>query len=454
LEVDALVGLDTVDPCPSAQFYYRDHAVTEDNRELAARKATYGGPLTNWAGNVTFSATQLHRPRSVAELQHVVARSVRIRALGSGHSFSRVADTSGDLVTTEALHIGVDFDESEGTATVPAGARYSDIVATLHARGRALPNLGSLPHIVIAGAAATGTHGSGDRNKCLAAAVVGMQFVGADGDLMTIARQDDGFAGSALALGALGVATRLTLATQPAFDLRQHVWHDAPLDSVLDHFDEIMGSGYSVSLLSWPHRRDVIDQIWIKSLAETEPADGTIWGARAATEPAHPVAGLDTRAASPQLGERLPWYEVLPHFRASFTPSSGDEQQTEYLIPRQHGPAAVAALQQLDLTDALQVMEIRTVAADDLWLSPAYGRDSVAAHFTWHNRDAAVLHACAEIERALDRFEPRPHWGKIFSLDPQRVRDSYPRLTDFQQLAARHDPNRKFGNQFLSDFIY
>ena len=99
-------------------------------------------------------------------------------------------------------------------------------------------------------------------------------------------------------------------------------------------------------------------------------------------------------------------------------------------------------------------MEIRTIAADDLWLSPAYGHDSVAAHFTWHNRDAAVLHACAQVERALDRFEPRPHWGKVFSLDSQRVRDSYPRLTDFQQLAVRHDPNRKFGNQFLSDFIY
>ncbi len=428
--------------------------MTEDNRELDARNATYGGPLKNWAGNVTFSATQLYRPRSVAELQHVVAGSARIRALGSGHSFSRVADTSGDLVTTEALQIGVDFDESERTATVPAGARYSHIGPILHARGRALPNLGSLPHIVIAGAAATGTHGSGDGNKCLAAAVVGIEFVRADGELVTIARQDGGFAGSVLALGALGVATRLTLATKPAFDLRQHVWHDAPLDSVLDHFDEIMGSGYSVSLLSWPHRRDVVDQIWIKSRAEREPPDGTIWGARAATEPAHPVAGRDARAASPQLGERLPWYEVLPHFRASFSPSSGDEQQTEYLIPRQHGPAAVAALQQLDLTDALQVMEIRTIAADDLWLSPAYGHDSVAAHFTWHNSDAAVLHACAQVEQALDRFEPRPHWGKIFSLDPQRVRDSYPRLTDFQQLAARHDPNRKFGNQFLSDFIY
>jgi xylitol oxidase len=150
-----------------------------------------------------------------------------------------------------------------------------------------------------------------------------------------------------------------------------------------------------VSLFSWPHRRDLIDQIWIKSRVETETPDGTTWGARAATEPEHPVAGQDARAASPQLGERRPWYEVLPHFRASFTPSSGDEQQTEYLIPRQHGPAAVAALQQLDLTDVLQVMEIRTVAADDLWLSPAYRRDTIAVHFTWHNRDAAVLPACA-----------------------------------------------------------
>jgi alditol oxidase len=332
--------------------------------------------------------------------------------------------------------------------------RYGRIATALLDHGRALSNLGSLPHIAVAGAVATGTHGSGDRHRCLAAAAVRIEFVRANGELLTITCEKDEFAGSVLALGALGVATRLTLATRPTFDMRQQVWHDAPLSTVLDHFDEIMGSGYSVSLFCGPHRHDVIDQIWVKSLAETDPPDGAHWGARPATEPSHPIAGQDVRAASPQLGELRPWCEILPHFRASFTPSSGDEQQTEYLIPRRYGPGAIAALRELDLADMLQVMEIRTVAADELWLSPAYGSDSVAVHFTWRNRDATVLRACAEVERVLDRYEPRPHWGKVFFLDPQRVRDSYSRLTDFQDLAARHDPNRKFGNQFLHDFVY
>jgi len=412
------------------------------------------GPVTNWAGNVTFAAGRVHRPGTVEQLQQLVADSCRVRVLGTGHSFSRVADTTGELVAIDAINLAVEFDDVQQTVTVPGGARFSGIVTALHDRGRALANLGSLPHISVAGAAATGTHGSGDRNRSLSASVVGVELVQADGELVTHTSADDGFAGSVLALGAAGVMTRLTLATRPAFDMRQQVWRDAPLSRVLAHFDDIMSCAYSVSLFSEPGRRDVIDQIWIKSHADAQPPDGAVWGARAATEPAHPITGHDSRAATEQGGRRAPWFEVLPHFRASFTPSSGDEQQSEYLVARRHAGAALGAVHRLDLDDALQVMEVRTVAAEQLWLSPAFGRDSVAIHFTWHNRDAEVRRACAAVERALDAFEPRPHWGKVFTLEPLTIRQSYPRLVDFQQLAARHDPNRKFGNAFLDAFIY
>jgi xylitol oxidase len=283
--------------------------------------------------------------------------------------------------------------------------------------------------------------------------VVGVEFVRADGELVRIGSEHADFAGCVVSLGALGVVTRLTLWTRPAFEMRQWVWQDAPLSSVLDRFDEIMSAGYSVSLFSDPERRDVIDQIWTKCDADAAPPDGAAWGAVAASEPRHPIAGQDARAATAQLGERRPWFEVLPHFRQTFTPSSGDEQQSEYLVARADGAAALAAVQRLDLREALQVMEVRTVAADRLWLSPAFDRDSVALHFTWHDDDAAVRRACAAIEAALVDFAPRPHWGKVFTLDPAAVRDRYPRLADFARLRARHDPDGKFGNDFLDMFV-
>jgi xylitol oxidase len=411
-------------------------------------------PITNWAGNVAFAASGVRRPRTVDELQDVVASSSRIRAVGSRHSFNRIADTTGELVSAAGLEIGLQFDDDEQTITVPAGARYGAVAGALHEHGRALANLGSLPHISVAGAAATGTHGSGDRNECLAASAVRVEFVQADGELVRVGARDAEFHGCVVALGALGVVARLTLATRPAFDLRQRVWQHAPLDAVLERFDDVMGCAYSVSLFSGPDRPDVVDQIWTKSHADDDPPDGTVWGALPATEALHPIAGQDARAATPQLGERHPSFEVLPHFRESFTPSSGDEQQSEYLIGREHGAAAVAAVCRLDLTEALQVMEIRTVAADEHWLSPAFRRDSVAIHFTWHNHDDAVLRACAAVERTLADFAPRAHWGKIFTLDAAAVRSCYPRLPDFQRLRSRHDPDGKFGNAFLADLVY
>jgi xylitol oxidase len=409
--------------------------------------------MTNWAGNVRYAATRIHRPRSIEELQTLVASSPRIRAVGTRHSFNRIADTTGELVSVEALGLGVTFDAGAQTITVPAGATYGAVAAAANDHGRALPNLASLPHISVAGAVATGTHGSGIANQCLAGSVAGVEFVRADGELVRVEAGDADFAGSVVALGALGVVTRLVLQTRPAFDMWQHVWQDAPLDGVLEHFAEIMGSAYSVSLFSDPRRRDVIDQIWVKSEAGADRPDGTVWGAAPATEPRHPIAGQDARAATAQLGERRPAFEVLPHFRQSFTPSSGDEQQSEYLVDRRHGPAAVAAVHELDLTAVLQVMEIRTVASDDMWLSPAFGRDSVALHFTWHNDDAAVTQACAGVEAALADFAPRPHWGKVFTLDAAAVRNGYPRLADFRKLRARHDPDGKFGNAFLDTVL-
>lgn len=409
--------------------------------------------LRNWAGNVVFSSSELHTPRTVGELQQLVASADRIRALGTGHSFNRIADTLGELVSLRELGATIDVDRAGRTVSVPAGARYGEVAVALEQHGMALHNLGSLPHISIAGACATGTHGSGVGNQCLSAAAVAIDFVRADGELITVDRTDAAFGGSVLSLGALGIATRLTLAVEAAYDVRQDVFLDAPLDTVVENLDEIMASGYSVSLFSDPPRRDVIDKIWIKSRG-TEPPDARRWGATPAAQPQHPITGQDPSAATQQLGAPGPWHARLPHFRLEFTPSSGDEQQSEYLVAREHGADAIRAVHDLDLTGVLQVAEFRSVAADDLWLSPFHGRASVALHFTWIDDDVAVRAAVEALERVLASFDPRPHWGKVFCAGPDAVRAQYPRLAEFGALAARHDPNRKFGNAFLDRYVY
>jgi len=405
--------------------------------------------LRNWAGNVTYSAARLHEPRTVEELQEIVARSPRLRALGTGHSFNRIAD-SDELVTVRGLPATTDIRADRVVA--PGGARYTELATALYARGLALHNLGSLPHISLAGACATGTHGSGDHNGSLPTAVTAVEFVRADGELVTVEHTDPDFGGSVLALGALGVVTHMTLAVEPAYDIAQDVWVDAPLRAVLEHYDEITASGYSVSMFS-SGVPDRIDQIWIKRRG-AQPTDGTPWGARPAEHPMHPIARMDVRAATEQGGIAGPWHERLPHFRASFTPSVGDEQQSEYLIPRVHAPAAIAAVHRLDLGELLQVAEFRTIAADELWLSPAHGRATAALHFTWRNDADAIAVAVAALEKALAPFDPRPHWGKVFAMSPDQVQRHYPRLGEFRALMARHDPNRKFGNPFLERYVY
>ena len=407
--------------------------------------------LRNWSGNVAYSTDVLHRPTGVDQLQRLVADATRIHALGTGHTFNTITDTDGELVTLADLEPVIAIDPAARTVTAAAGLRFGELSSALDDAGWALHNLGSLPHISLAGACATGTHGSGNANRCLAAAAVGAELVQADGSLVSVDASDPAFPGSVLALGALGIVTSLTLAIEPAFAVRQDVWLDAPFPAVLDRFDEIMAAGYSVSLFTGFGRPDVIDKIWIKTRTDAPLADGREWGARPAPAAQHPISGQEPSAATQQLGVPGPWHARLPHFRLEFTPSAGEEQQSEYLVPRPHGAAALAALRGLDLRAALQVCEVRTVAADSLWLSPCRDRDTVGLHFTWVDDDELVGAAVRAVEAALEPFDPRPHWGKVFTIDP---RPHYPKLAEFRSLIDRHDPNHKFGNAFLDRHVY
>ncbi|MGJ7442655.1 D-arabinono-1,4-lactone oxidase [Aquipuribacter sp. MA13-6] len=411
-------------------------------------------PTTNWAGNVTFSARAVHRPTSLDEVRWFVTGAERVRALGSGHSFSTVADTDGDLVLLDRLPKDVVVDPTAGTVTVSGGCTYGDVVGPLHQAGLALPSMGSLPHISVAGAMSTGTHGSGDGNRVLAASAVAVQLVGATGDLLELDRSDARFDGALVALGTLGIVTRVTLSTVPGYQLVQQVQDRIPVDALVTAVDEVLAAGYSVSAFtSWAPGSTA--EVWVKRTPSSPaPVDGWLGGV-VADGPRHPVPGMPTEHATQQMGEVGPWHERLPHFRMEFTPSSGDELQTEYLLPREHAAAAAAAVAALGdrIAPVLQIGEIRSVAADDLWLSSAYGRDSLALHFTWVPDLDAVLPVLAEVEAAIAPFDARPHWGKVFTTAPEVVRSLYPRLPDFVALRDDLDPDRRFANAFVDRYL-
>jgi alditol oxidase len=419
---------------------------------------TSGRP-TNWAGNVTFSAKRIHRPASLAELQRLVAAAACVRALGTGHSFSRIADTPGDLVSVAGLPKIMAVDAERATVTVSAGVRYGELAPRLHAAGYALRNLASLPHISVAGACATGTHGSGNSNGNLATAVCAMEMITAGGDAVTMSREADGdqFHGAVVGLGALGVVTSLSLDIVPAFGIRQYVYENLPHEQLYEHLTDIFASAYSVSLFTdWRSPR--IRQVWLKQRAgeHDPPTPGTRWyGALAADGPRHPVPGLPAANSTQQLGVPGPWHERLPHFRLDFTPSAGDEIQSEYLLPRQLAAGALRAIATIrdQVAPVLRISEIRTVAADDLWLSPSYRQDSMAIHFTWINDVPAVMPVLATVEDRLATFGARPHWGKLFTTSPAAVSRLYDRLPDFRRLLRSHDPAGKFRNQFVDTYV-
>jgi xylitol oxidase len=405
---------------------------------------------TNWAGNHTYQAAALHRPTTLDQVRELVAGAGRLRVLGSRHSFSDIAD-SAELLSLDGLPADVVVDPAAGTVSLAGGLRYGDLAEALKAEGVALANLASLPHISVAGAVATATHGSGDANGNLATAVAGLELVTASGEVLTASRGDPDFDGLVVGLGALGAVTRVTLDVEPAYQVRQRTFQDLPWISLFERFDEVTSAGYSVSLFTrWTA---TVDQVWVKSRVteQLEEVRGDLLGAVPATADRHPILGIDPVNCTPQLGVPGPWSDRLPHFRMGFTPSSGEELQSEYHVPRRHAVPALRALLALGdrIRPVLQVSELRTVAADRLWMSPQHGQDTMAVHFTWLPDLAAVEPVLAAVEAALDPFEARPHWGKLFLADAAAMARRYPRLPDFAGLAGRLDPRGVFINAWL-----
>ncbi|GIP38205.1 putative xylitol oxidase [Paenibacillus sp. J31TS4] len=414
--------------------------------------------MRNWAGNYQYSAAELFEPERMEQLQEWVAKRHKIRPLGSRHSFNGIADTSGSLVSLKKMNQVLELDRSSGTVTVEGGIRYGELASYLHANNYALHNLASLPHITIAGACATGTHGSGDRNGNLATSVRSVEIVASTGDAIIFTRGEQPEAdGAIVSLGALGVVTKLTLDIVPSFAISQLLFENLALSRLESQFDDVFSSAYSVSLFTdWSSDR--FNQVWLKRLASVDDTfvEDDFYGATRATVPLHPVPDISAEPCSEQLGKRGPWHERLPHFRMAFTPSAGEELQSEYLVPRSHAYAALEAIFKLRdrIAPHLYISEVRTIAADQLWMSPNYRRDSIGIHFTWKPHSEAVERVLPLIEAALDPYEARPHWGKLFTMAPERLKSLYEKHSDFLSLAASCDPQGKFRNSFLDRYLW
>lgn len=411
---------------------------------------------TNWSGNYEYSTDQLQLPQTDEEVRKTVKSCNPLKALGSRHSFNGIADSTGAQISLKNLH-GMALDGKSLTVTVDAGVAYGHLAPYLDNNGYALHNLASLPHISVAGACATATHGSGSRNGNLSTAVTALEMIKADGETVVLSRERDGerFNGAVVGLGALGVVTKVTLAVQPTYQMSQAVYQNLSFDRLEKHLDEIFLSGYSVSLFTdWQNHQAT--EVWIKRRIEKNSAPGEwkpdFFGAKLASENLHPIVAHSAENCTEQRGIPGPWYERLPHFRMNFTPSSGQELQSEYFIPRHKAYEAILAVERLRnrITPHLFITEFRTIDADQLWMSPCYQRPALTIHFTWKPEWPAVKQILPAIEEQLAPFEARPHWAKLFTIEPSRLQSLYPKLADYRALVKQYDPQGKFRNAFLN----
>ncbi len=416
--------------------------------------------LKNWAGNIEYSTENLYPANSLEQVRDYVKQHDKMKVLGTRHCFNNIADSKDDFLSLRSLDKVLALDEKARTVTIETGMSYGQLAPYLDNKGFALHNLASLPHISVAGACTTGTHGSGEKNRNLSTQVAALELVTAAGDVVTLSQEKDGekFRGAVVGLGALGVITKVTLHIQPTFMMRQYVYENLPLSQMKDHFDEIESSAYSVSLFTdWQKQR--LNEVWLKSRMEPGQAFNAtpeFFGAKLATRNLHPIAELSAENCTEQMGVPGPWYERLPHFRMGFTPSAGKELQSEYFVPRKHAVEAILAVERLrdQVGPHLLITEIRTIAADDLWMSPCHKQDSVTIHFTWKPEWPAVRQLLPVIERELAPFNPRPHWGKLFTMPPALLKSKYEKLPEFIELAKSYDPRGKFRNQFLDTNIF
>ncbi len=415
---------------------------------------------TNWSSNISYNACGFHLPANTDEVCKIVRQSKSVKAIGSRHSFSQIADTEGQHICLLRLNdISIDCDHK--SVRVGAGVTYVDLCRILHDKDFALKNLASLPHLSVVGACSTATHGSGEKNANLSQAVNKIEIVNANGELLILSRDKDKdlFNGAVVNLGALGIVTHMSLDLVEKYNMRQNVYENLAFEDFLNYFDDIQKLAYSVGCYTdW--KSNNIHQIWLKSIVK-DPDDfsppSEIYGATAALKILHPINGFQVDGCTKQMGYVDAWHHILPHFHPDSTPGAGNELQSEYFIPRESANEAFKALNKIDKKhfEPLLISGIRTVAADSLWMSPCYKQDCVAIHFIWHNEPGKVTPAFKEIEQCLLPLKAKPHWAKMSLMDPLAIRCLYEKFDDFEELVKMCDPDGslKFRNEYLAKYL-
>ncbi len=412
--------------------------------------------MKNWAGNLSFSSKEFIEIDSVKKLQTIVSNARGIKVLASGHSFSDIADTKDTLISIKNLSFEIGIDSNKREALVPAGMQYSDVSRYLEKHGWAVSNMASLGEVTIAGAILTGTHGSGSSNGILSTAVIGFEMVLESGSILTTDRENSSdFPGFIVSLGALGVFTKYKLKIVPSFSIRQVVYENINIESIANNFDLVFDRAYSVSFFSnWA--QNSTGQIWMKFLDDSKPFNiSSDWiDGNLAKVKQHPVKINDASPCTDQLATSGKWLDRLPHFKLNSSPVSGDEVQTEYLVDRRYVKQYISELAEIgdEIASKVYTTEIRTIKADDLWLSGAYERETVGFHFTWRKSDSLV-NFLPKIESILGKHDGRPHWGKLFDVPKDKLPSRYPKFSDFEVLLQKYDPNKKFRNNFINKYF-
>lgn len=428
---------------------------------------------TNWSGWVTASPEALETPESEQALARAVAAATGpVRVAGSGHSFTRLCQTDGTLISL-AGHSGiVSCDTGRAMATVKAGTSIRDLGPLLHEHGLGLVNQGDIDAQAIAGAVGTGTHGTGATLGCLSAAAAGFKLVTAGGEVLRCSADEnaDVFDAGRVSIGTLGVMSEITLQCRPAYVLKEQGGR-MPASEVLGSLERLRDDNRHFEFFWFPFA----DEVLVKILNETDeparPSKRLAPGqessddrsfriaseiARAVPFARGPLQRFLTRASGSRYSGalaapgRVRWsHEAFPSDR------NVRFNEMEYAVPADKGPDCVQEVAEHMRTCGINFLfpiEFRYVAADDAWLSPFHGRASatIAVH-QYHKQPYDRLFA--GVEAIFRRYDGRPHWGKLHTRTAAELETVYPRWADFQAVRRRLDPQGKFLNPYLRELF-
>ncbi|MFE1442112.1 D-arabinono-1,4-lactone oxidase [Streptomyces sp. NPDC058739] len=424
------------------------------------------GTWRNWGGNVSARPAREATPASVEELAAVVRSAAReglkVKPIGSGHSFTSIAATDGVLIRPQLLTGIRTIDRDTMTVTVEAGTPLKRLNMALAREGLSLTNMGDIMEQTVSGATSTGTHGTGRTSASIAAQIKGLELVLADGSVLTCSETEnpDVFAAARIGLGALGIVTAITFAVEPVFLLTARE-EPMPLDRVLSEFDQLWAENEHFEFYWFPHTGNTSTKRNNRSAGPERPvsrlagwfedeflSNGVFqaaqWVGRAAPGTIPSIARIASTALSARSYTDIPYKVFTSPRRVRFV-------EMEYAVPRE---ALVDTLRELrDMVDRSRLrvsfpVEVRTAPADDIALSTASGRDSayIAVHMF---RGTPYQEYFTAAERIFTAHEGRPHWGKVHTRDAEYFAGVYPRFGEFTKLRDRLDPQRLFQNDYL-----